>query len=68
MYLDIYIEALIGKEGGFSNHPVDKGGPTMYGITEQVARAFGYDGLMTLLPKEHSYCYLQAAVLGKSSL
>lgn len=51
-YLDIYIEALIGKEGGFSNHPVDKGGPTMYGITEQVARAFGYDGLMTLLPKE----------------
>ena len=52
MYLDIYIEALINREGGFSNHPADKGGPTMFGITEQVARAFGYDGLMTLLPKE----------------
>ena len=52
MCLDLYIEALISREGGFSNHPADKGGPTMYGITEQVARAFGYHGQMSALPKE----------------
>jgi len=52
MYLDLYIEALIGREGGFSNHPADKGGLTMYGITEQVARAFDYHGQMSALPKE----------------
>src|SRR3546814_18305690 len=32
------IEATIGKEGGYSNHPADNGGPTMWGITERVAR------------------------------
>jgi len=52
MYLDLYIKALIEREGGFSNHPADKGGPTMYGITEQVARAFGYHGQMSALPKD----------------
>jgi len=26
---------LIEREGGFSNHPADKGGPTKYGITQQ---------------------------------
>src|SRR3546814_3701756 len=36
------IEATIGKEGGYSNHPADKGGPTMWGITERVARKNGY--------------------------
>lgn len=52
MYLDIYIKALIEREGGFSNHPADKGGPTMYGVTEQVARAFGYYGQMSALPEQ----------------
>ena len=33
-------------EGGFSNHPYDSGKETMYGITEAVARAHGYQGLM----------------------
>ena len=33
-------------EGGYSNNPLDSGGATMYGITEAVARANGYQGLM----------------------
>jgi lysozyme family protein len=39
-----------GLEGGYSNHPSDSGGQTRYGITEKVARAFGYGGPMTELP------------------
>ena len=35
------IEATIGKEGGYSNHPADRGGPTRWGITERVARDVG---------------------------
>ena len=37
-------------EGGYSNHPYDSGKETMYGITEAVARAHGYQGLMRDLP------------------
>lgn len=48
--VDDYIEALIKREGGFSDHPADRGGPTMYGITEQVARAYGYHGRMQDMP------------------
>lgn len=39
-------------EGGFSDHPSDPGGATMYGITERVARSNGYTGKMSELPKE----------------
>ena len=39
-----------GFEGGESNHPLDPGGHTIYGITERVARAEGYKGLMKDLP------------------
>ncbi|MES2987658.1 MAG: glycosyl hydrolase 108 family protein [Pseudomonadota bacterium] len=46
------ISALIGREGGYSNHPADKGGPTRWGITEQVARAYGYKGDMQALPRD----------------
>jgi lysozyme family protein len=40
----------LGIEGDFSNHPLDSGGATRYGITEQVARQWGYDGDMSALP------------------
>ena len=46
------IEALIEREGGYVNHPSDKGGPTCWGITEAVARAHGYAGAMRQLPRE----------------
>jgi lysozyme family protein len=42
--LDELINALIEREGGYVNHPADRGGPTRYGITEAVARAHGYGG------------------------
>lgn len=46
------IDALIAREGGFVNHPADRGGPTRWGITEAVARAHGYRGAMAALPRQ----------------
>ncbi len=46
------VEALLEREGGYVNHPADKGGPTCFGITEAVARAHGYRGAMRRLPRE----------------
>ena len=40
--VDQMVDALIEREGGYVNHPADKGGPTCFGITEAVARAHGY--------------------------
>lgn len=45
------ITEIIRKEGGYVNHPNDRGGPTKYGITEAVARANGYQGRMQDLPE-----------------
>ncbi|KKM08171.1 hypothetical protein LCGC14_1726580, partial [marine sediment metagenome] len=36
----------LGIEGDFSDDPADSGGATKWGITESVARAFGYSGRM----------------------
>lgn len=46
------IDDVLAAEGGYSNHPHDGGGETMYGITAAVARAAGYKGAMKSLPKE----------------
>ena len=37
--VDTLIDGLIEREGGYVNHPADKGGPTCFGITEAVARS-----------------------------
>ena len=50
--VDGMIDALIEREGGYVNHPADKGGPTCFGITEAVARAHGFSGAMRNLPRE----------------
>lgn len=43
---DAAFTALLGHEGGYSNHPDDPGGETMWGITKVVARENGYTGPM----------------------
>lgn len=52
MSIDSLIEGVIGREGGYTNNPADPGGPTMWGITERVARANGYTGPMNALPRQ----------------
>ena len=51
MDVDELVDELIEREGGYVNHPADKGGPTNFGITEPVARAHGYAGAMRELPR-----------------
>ena len=48
------VEALIDREGGYANHPADRGGATNFGITEAVARAHGYGGAMRELPRSEA--------------
>lgn len=40
------IHGVIDREGGFVDHPADRGGATCWGISEAVARAQGYNGAM----------------------
>lgn len=54
MDVDELIDELIEREGGYVHHPADRGGPTRFGITEAVARAHGYSGAMSLLPREEA--------------
>lgn len=51
MNAETYITALLVREGGYVDHPADRGGKTNWGITEQVARAFGYHGDMRDMPR-----------------
>jgi len=44
-------EKLLEHEGGYSNHKADKGGATMLGITEAVARSNGYAGPMQAMTR-----------------
>ncbi|RXR28599.1 glycoside hydrolase family 108 protein [Sphingobium fluviale] len=46
-----YLNNLIAREGGYCDHPADRGGPTNWGITQAVARANGYNGEMRALPR-----------------
>lgn len=62
------IDALIDREGGYVNHPADKGGPTCFGITEAVARAHGYGGAMQSMPRGRSGRDLPSPVLAASAL
>lgn len=52
MNIEKLIDAVILREGGYSNDPKDPGGETNHGITLVTARAFGYTGPMPDLPQE----------------
>lgn len=49
--IDPLIDAVIDREGGFVDHPADRGGATRWGITKAVARANGYTGAMRMLSR-----------------
>jgi len=48
------IKEIIEREGGYVNHPADKGGPTKFGVTEVKAREHGYQGNMENYPIEYA--------------
>jgi len=50
MNFDAAFKQVIQHEGGFVAHPLDPGGATNMGITEEVARRVGYKGRMQDLP------------------
>ncbi|WCD44272.1 secretion activator protein [Polaromonas phage Tiera] len=48
----LMVADILKAEGGYVNHPSDKGGPTAYGVTEGAARSAGYLGDMKDFTKE----------------
>jgi len=52
---------LMRFEGGYSDHEADPGGKTNYGITEKVARTFGYKDDMRDMPIEFAQHIYQRA-------
>ena len=51
MEIDQIIDGVIDREGGYADHPADRGGATRWGVTEAVARAHGYRGEMRAFPR-----------------
>ena len=52
--IEVLIDEVITREGGYSNHPADRGGPTRWGITQAVARQHGFAGDMRVFPREEA--------------
>lgn len=50
--IDALIDDIIAREGDYSDHPHDRGGPTRWGITQATARRYGYQGEMHKLPRK----------------
>lgn len=66
MNFDQCFERLIGHEGGYSNHPNDPGGETMWGITKRVAVENGYTGPMRELTREEAKAIYKRAYWDKA--
>lgn len=52
MNYDKIIDGIIDKEKGYVDHPSDRGGPTKFGITLDVARLNGWTGAMQDLTRD----------------
>ncbi len=48
------IDDVIDREGAYTNNPADKGGATRWGVTEAVARSFGFKGYMRDFPRDEA--------------
>jgi lysozyme family protein len=51
---DTQIEKTLTKEGPYSNDASDSGGETAWGVTEAIARAFGYQGAMRDMTRDQA--------------
>jgi lysozyme family protein len=54
MDVEKLIDEVVAREGGYSNHPADRGGATRWGVTEAVARAHGWRGDMRDYPRSEA--------------
>jgi len=61
MTIDELIDAVIDREGGFSDHPADTGGPTRWGVTQRVARDNGFAGNMRDFPRTQAVAIYRRA-------
>lgn len=51
---------VLGNEGGYANHPDDRGGETNWGVTIGVARQFGYAGPMRSMTRAQAVAIYRA--------
>ena len=49
------IDEILRTEGGYVFDPDDSGGETNFGITKDVARAYGYTGCMRDLTRDQAF-------------
>lgn len=54
-------QRLMRFEGGYTDNPADRGGKTNFGVTEAVARSFGYTGPMVDMPQDFARKVYQKA-------
>ena len=48
------LNVIVATEGSYVDHPSDLGGPTIWGITERIARGFGYTKPMHVMSREEA--------------